>query len=445
MNPEFQRNLYLEFSVARLIGMPLALLVIFALSYVMNQNQFDNDTANVALWLYIFIVVFWGARQAGESIYDELRNRTWDIQKTSALSPWSLTWGKLFGSTLFNWYGGFFCLLVYLISKPPSENVFLISGYALVGGLLIHALSLLVALFALRKKQPINASISYLFVFFLLFFIFAVNINFKNHAINLMHWYNFEIEHPLFVLISLALVCGWSIVGIYRLLAQELQIRTLPWVWLLFIGFWIVYIHGLLAGNHLENTFAQADEFANLNNLVLVSMAFCATLSYGFMLIDNHNPMLLRRLWLYAQEEKWQRFLEEIPCWLISLVLVLPASLYLSVFFQFETSEAFHFYPLPAFLLLLRDVAIVLFFNYSPNPKRALGLSLLSLTFLYWIIPAIFVEAGATAVAGVFLPFFSVNIGLAMLFAAGQVGIIGYWLFQRWQKTLNYAHQPAEF
>jgi len=81
--------------------MPIFLAVIFALTYLSNDNQFNDVTANIAMSLYVFIVLFWGARQAAESIADELRNHTWDIQKTSAISPWTLTWGKLFGSTLF--------------------------------------------------------------------------------------------------------------------------------------------------------------------------------------------------------------------------------------------------------------------------------------------------------------------------------------------------------
>lgn len=437
MNPEFQRNLYLEFSFARLIGMPVFLLFIFTLSYFINEQKFDEETADVAIWLYVFMVLFWGARQAAESIFDELRNRTWDIQKTSAISPWSLTWGKLFGSTLFNWYGGIFCLLVYIATTPDSKPVFITVSYAIGSGLLVHALSLLVGLFALRKKQPFNSSISYLFVLFVLFFIAGMVFGSESDSFKTIHWYSFEIESKIFGLISLALACGWSIIGIYRLLAQELQIRTLPWVWLLFSGFLIIYSHGLIMGSNHNGGSTQLEQLSSPAFLMLTDFAIGSLLTYSLILMDENNPMLIRRLWLYAREEKWQRFLEETPCWFISLLLVLPASLYLSVSFPVETTEKLHFYPLPAFLLMIRDIALVLFFNYAANPKRALGLSVLYLTFLYWIIPAIFIEAGADMIAALFLPLFSENTGLSIILASAQVAFVGYLLFNRWQKTIN--------
>lgn len=437
MNPEFQRNLYLEFSFARLIGMPVFLLFIFALSYLINEHKFDEETGTVAIWLYVFIVLFWGARQATESVFDELRNHTWDIQKTSAISPWSLTWGKLFGSTIFNWYGGILCLWVYIAAAPETKPVFIVASYAISGGLLVHSLSLLVGLFALRRKQAFNSSFGYLFVIFMLFFIASMTIGAESESLHTLNWYSYAIDSQIFGLISLGLACAWSIVGIYRLLAQELQIRTLPWIWLLFSGFLIVYCHGLIMGNNPEEHEIHQN-FSGSTFLMLATFAIGSGLTYGLVLIDDNNPMLIRRLWLYARQENWLRFFEEIPCWFISLLLVLPASLYLTLSFPFEeATEKFHFYPISAFLLMVRDVALVLFFNYAPNPKRALGLSVLYLTFLYWIIPAIFIEAGADLLAALFLPLFTENIGLSIILAGGQVAIVGYLLFNRWQKTIN--------
>jgi hypothetical protein len=86
---------------------------------------------------------------------------------------------------------------------------------------------------------------------------------------------------------------------------------------------------------------------------------------------------------------------------------------------------------------MLRDVGIVLFFYYAPNPKRALGLSILFLTLLYWIIPTIFIASGAEIVAALFLPLFSDSMGLALIFAGCQVGFVGYLLINRWQNTIH--------
>lgn len=439
MNPEFERNLTLEFSYARLIGMPFVLLIVFALTYLMNQDQFDDDTANIALGLYVFIVLFWGAKQAAESIADELRNHTWDIQKTSAISPWSLSWGKLFGSTLFNWYGGLLCLLVYAATTLKTESIIIVIGYAIGIGLWVHSLSLLMSLFALRKKQPFNSSIGYLLVLFLLPSIFGTLFSSGHISSEIVYWYDFEINRQIFGLISLALAWGWSVIGIYRMLAQELQIRTLPWVWLLFTFFLIIYCHGIISGNSqpIYQSHSYNYNVTEHNYFMLISFAICSFLAYSLIFMDDNNPMLMRRLWIYAQTEKWQRFLEEIPCWFISLILVLPACIYLTLLSPLEIEGKLHFYPIPAFLLMLRDIGLVLFFNYAANPKRALGLSVLYLTFLYWIIPLIFIETGADIIAALFLPLFADNLGLAILFAGAQAGFMGYLLFDRWQKTVN--------
>lgn len=436
MNPEFQRNLYLEFSVARVIGMPLFLLIIFALTYLMNDSKFNESTASVAMFLYVFIVFFWGARQATESIFDEIRNHTWDIQKTSAISPWSLTWGKLFGSTIFNWYGGILCLIVYTLTAPEASPVFIITGFSLVGGLLVQALGLLVGISVLHKKQTFNPNISYLFVLFVLLQILGIATSFDSAYFHSLHWHSYEIDSKLFSLISLAFACGWSIVGIYRTLAQELQIRTLPWVWLLFCGFLIIYTHGLIVGSSFEEPIFHT-KISNVALLSLIILAVGISLTYTLILMDDNNPMLMRRLWIYSSQENWLRFMEEVPCWLISLVIVLPVSFYLTFVMPLEATEKLHFYPLVLFLLMLRDVALILFFNYAPNPKRALGLSLLYLTFLYWVIPAIFTEMGADMLAALFLPLFSDNVGLGVILAAGQAAIMSYFLFNRWQSTVN--------
>ena len=87
LNPEFQRQLYLEYSPARLLGIPLTLGMIFTLSYLIDGHQLGPATAKAALVLFLLISLLWGCRQAGDSIVDEFREQTWDTQRLSALAP----------------------------------------------------------------------------------------------------------------------------------------------------------------------------------------------------------------------------------------------------------------------------------------------------------------------------------------------------------------------
>jgi len=426
MNPEFQRNLYLEFSVARLIGMPLFLMVIFALTYSIDSGKLSASTANIAMTLYVLIILFWGARQTAESLLEEIRNHTWDIQKTSAISAWSLTWGKLLGSTLFNWYGGLLCLFIYSIATPAREPLFLVWIYAISGGILAQSLGLLTSLLAVRRKQMTVSILYYGVIFCSLPFLIPLLFD-SDYSTGQVDWYSIRVDAHIFIAISLLLACFWAVVGVYRLLAEELQIRTLPWVWLSFIGFLVLYFTGLFAG---EKTTAFG--------IGECSFVVCGCLTYLLILSDNNNPMTVRKLWLYSEQAQWQRVLEQIPCWLISLLLLIPVSLYLTLFRDAETLEKMTVYPIPSFFLLVRDCSVILFFSYAANAKRAAGLSFLYLLLIYWILPAIFIEGGAEGMAAVFLPLFSDNIAIALIFAGGQAALAGFLLFNRWQNCINH-------
>ncbi len=430
MNPEFQRQLYLAFSLSRVIGMPVFLLVILSSAYLLDDQRFDDGVSTIALGLYTLIVLFWGVKQAASSIFDELQNNTWDIQKTSAISAWSLAWGKLLGSTLYNWYGGFLCLFVYTLATPEPEYIILNWVYCLSGGLLAQNFSFLVSLFSLRRKQNFNTGFSYLLVVIALMFIVPVMLNSHDVYLGTVSWYQQSYNLAYFIGGSSIIACLWLIIGSYRLLLEVLQIRTLPWVWLSFISFLIIYLTGFF----IEDT--GEPELTLLIALIMVCFGVCIISSYLLLFIDDNNPMLLRKLWLYSQQEQWLRLLQEIPCWMVSVLLALPVTLFLTLTYPVETIEEIHPYPLVIYLLMLRDIGILLFFSYAANPKRAIGLSLLSMICLYGLLPAIFLSMDDKNIAGFILPIFNENLFLAVSFSLLQTVAIGFLLFQRWQKCV---------
>ena len=430
MNPEFQRYLYLEFSISRLIGMPVFLLVVLSSAYLLSDLRWKEGVSYSALGLYTLIVLFWGAKQAANSIFDELRDNTWDIQKTSSISAWSLAWGKLLGSTLYNWYGGFFCLLVYTLATTEPEYIALNWVYFLSSGLLAQSFSLLVSLFSLRRKQSFNTGFSYLLVLVVLMVIVPVMLNSHDIYQETLYWYGESYNLAYCIGFSLIIACIWVIIGIYRLLSEALQIRTLPWVWLSFISFIIVYLTGFFIKETGE------PEFTLFMTLMMVCFGICIVASYLLLFIDENNPMLARKLWVYSQHEQWSRMWQEMPCWMISVIVVLPVTLFLTLFNPVETIEEIYLYPLVIYLLMLRDISILLFFSYADNPKRAMGLTLLYMICLYGLLPAIFLSADSEIIAGVILPVFNENLLLAISFSALQTLVIGFLLFHRWKKRV---------
>ena len=90
-NPELRRLAWLELTPARLVVMPVVLGLLLLLG-VLNEAG-SSTMASGALAIYLLLTHFWGLRQAAESVAEEFRARTWDLQRMSVLSPRELALG----------------------------------------------------------------------------------------------------------------------------------------------------------------------------------------------------------------------------------------------------------------------------------------------------------------------------------------------------------------
>ncbi len=429
LNPEFQRQLYLEFSQARLIGVPMILGVIFALTYLIDNSHFADVTARSALGLFILIVSFWGSRQVMDSVLEEQRSHTWDTQRLSALDPWTMVSGKLLGSTLVVWYGGAICLIVFGISASNANKFFWICSYAITSGLLVQSIGLLLSLVSLRKWQVSNNS-------FTMALAFVAALALGTWIMPLLEdwrtfqdapdttWYGLNTTVHFLTLISICLALFWCVVGNYRLMAQELSIRTVPWVWLVFALFMIIYIGGFIA----------SDKFSE--HFYITSFSICLVLSYLAVFAEHHEAMRIKRLITYFTEKNWRRSAEELPLWCITFVLAALLSLPLSFIDLTDLDDDFHIYPLSILFLLLRDIGIFLYFNYSKNPQRALSLTLLTFILLYGVFPGIFSAAEQQWLTALFFPLIAPNIALSLLYSVAQNVLVWYLLYKHWQESV---------
>src|SRR5262249_32005097 len=115
MNPELMRNLWLELSPRRLTLMFGVLALLFATAALGGGNI--KSPATVAEAMFILIVILWDTRKAADAVIGEIRDRTWDGQRLSAIPAWSMVWGKLFGSTSYVWAGGAFCIAILVVNS----------------------------------------------------------------------------------------------------------------------------------------------------------------------------------------------------------------------------------------------------------------------------------------------------------------------------------------
>ncbi len=396
-NPEFRRNLWLSFSTHRLVAMP-ALLGLTFLAAVLADPQ-DNVAERLygaAIMLFIFIVWLWGARNANAAIVDELRDKTWDQQRMSALSPWTMTWGKLFGATSFNWYGGAMCLMVVatagFAAGKPDVLANLISLCAV--GVMLHAaliaLNLHTSQFESRAIQ--RGGMGWLAI--ILVFMFMPAFSFGDQKP--VHWWGMEIGHALFWLDTALLFAACATFAAWRVVCNALQVRTRPWAWPAFACLLSVYLAG----------FAQGD-----GALWPIGLFVSAAMTYAALFTEPSTLLRWRKLRLLQERGDSRGWLEHLPVWPTTLALSFAFALMVvltSSGTQDEFSPVNMLQPQYAFtiaLMLLRDACILLFFSFAPNGKRAVGATMLYLLVLNMLLPFLAEVAGLETLRYFFLPF----------------------------------------
>jgi len=399
-NPEFKRNLWLSFSTHRLVGMPALLALTFmAVAMADFSDEVASSLYTASIALFIFIVWLWGARNANATIVDELRDKTWDQQRMSALDPWTMTWGKLFGSTSFNWYGGLMCLIVVatsgLAANKPDVIVTLLTLCA--GGILLHAaliaLNLHTSQFETRIIQ--RGGMGWLMII-AVFFVFPT---FSISQEKPVHWWGMETDHAVFWLDSAILFAASATFAAWRVVCNALQVRTLPWAWPAFACILTLYFAGFLPNG------------GRIQPLWLTGLFVAVGMSYAALLTEPNTLLRWRKLRLLQDKEDWRGWLEHLPLWPTTLLL----SFLFALLILFTSGDGLTGHPgmndlqpqraLTIALMLLRDACVLLFFSFAPNSKRAVGAAMLYLFVLNMLLPFLAGVADLQAVRYFFLPF----------------------------------------
>lgn len=433
INPEFRRNLWLELTPYRLIGMPLILGVLLFLAFLLDDRQYGEGVATTALVLFVLLAFLWGIRLASETLISEIRDHTWDSQRMSVIGPWSMTWGKLLGSTIYPWYGALLCLLVYLTAKPSFGLTLIETAVLMIGsGLLGQAIGLLSSLQAIRKNQRYGRVQTTAFL--ALGAGCAVSVlSWPFAKAEGVFWYGQYHADDRFVLTSLVLFLGWAMFGIYRLIRAELQLKNLPWAWGLFVLFLMVYLAGFLGEGHWGGS--QSVWQQRLLGAFLVALA----LAYSSLFSERKDPVALRRLLQHLGQGQGRRALQILPLWLSTLpfVLLTCAILVLAEFTAGAriAAESMAVPAVAMVLFLLRDFALLLFLNLGRNPKRADMLTVLLLVLLYSVLPTILAALDLDLLTGLFWPLPGASAMIVLPAALIQAIAMLWLLMSRWRKS----------
>jgi hypothetical protein len=472
LNPEFRRYLWLELSLVRFVGMPLVLGGIFFLDAIGfheaaepfgGADMYEAITGG-ALVVIAAIVLFWGTRLAAGSLVQEVADKTWDAQRLSSLGPWAMTWGKLWGSTVYVWYGIVLSLAVAVVAmaiwngidgsvaRLYGARVAIVILQVVIGvtafAALIQATALVVALTALHNREA-SRRFDITFAQFAALVVALLTWSMVDDVGDgRTEWFGYRFDGAWFAVASLGSFALWSVIGVWRRMQLELQVRIRPWLWPIFVIFVALWVAGFAWPGGRGET---------LDVLVPVVLATLIVVfaSYVPALFERLDPVRLRHLIAALRAGRLGEAIADAPLWIVNhgvaLVAVAAAAVYiLALPVQPAAKLPFGLWDKSAtlgtvagtvvaiFLFVTRDLLLLTFAYLGRTTRRALTGWVLWLAVLYVLIPAILAALGFYAALPAFVPVWDVPfVDLAVppvVWPVIHIAVVSVLLGLRWRR-----------
>jgi hypothetical protein len=426
MNPELLRNLWLEASPRRLAIMFGVIAFLLAAVWVSGESERLKAVSVTAEFLFYALVVVWGTRNAAGAVVDEIRDRTWDLQRLSAISPWEMVWGKLLGAASYAWAGGLMCLVpitVFALQERGLEAALLQLAYFISIGLIAHSAALLTSMVAVRRRMGQSRLNTF---GFLIVGLVAASYTWSiwsaatpsalgvtpwgGEPVASIQWYGRDWSAPIFLLTSLGLGFFWLLVGCHQFMRHELAVRMSPWAWIGFLTFIAGYFAGFawpgvpFAEDIRDMTAGQAAGGWAVATGVLLSA------TYVSLLVMPKERVQMR--WVLAQlgQGRVFSFFEGLPGWAFGFVFTAVAAA--MAIAEAATSaisaadvDLFRMFVVAVMGELARNIGVFMFFNMLPGQRRGDFAALLTLFLVYTVLPLFLGGLGTTAVAGFISPW----------------------------------------
>jgi hypothetical protein len=422
INPELARNISIELTPTRLILMPF---IIFLLAGFYSGLPISRNNGSLMLfstYLFYIITIFWGCKNISESVLEEFNVGTWDWQRMSTLSPWKMTIGKLFGSTIYNWYGGAFCILIYLFSamsaKMPLNSLVIGFFTHISSAIFIHSIMLMITLLQIRRagERTKLKSANWLLIipiimlnwwsgvsFYSFFKMFSLDTNGMRGNMQSI-WYGLDLNVWCIYLLSLTYPI-WSVAGVYRSMRTELQYKNgLKW-WVAFLITAFIYNGGYLF-------FAGDRAGVRLLMMSITSGISYFALSYVLLMFEPIEITAYRRILHSIKTRDFKRLWTQLPLWPVTyfaFTLLLIMHIVLSLMPDIISSETPEYISnrytggsvydqnsigLVMLFYGIRDICIIIIINLLSKKKRANFSSILYLILVYLVLPILLRNSG---------------------------------------------------
>lgn len=453
-NAEFKKQLWLELSKARLIALPALMWAIVVLIYLDSDGEFTiaffEGIYGFSIAAILVLSGAWGTYKVVSSMVNEVNEQTWISQQMTPLSAWQMTLGKLFGATIFTWYGSFLAFILGFIASfqvVEQDMTLSLLLLALLGSFLVQCFAFSLSFLSIRRQQSLHSRKISPFPYVLIAWIAAAYLAIGGIGVltwstaygdswleTNIPWFGLEFEFQWIALIVMALLGLWATLGIQRMMRQQLQFKNRPFYWWVFLIFMMVLSVGFLYQEPVLDDLQQ--QALGTTTLFLGVAATGSVLAlYGILVLDSKQLIELRKLQYAWQERDVRTALTQTPLWLCTLAFVALMGVLMSIDFMLsDLSLSEQFWPLHSFLFVLRDLFLLLTLVLMGR-RRAEAQWVILLIVLYGLVPAILYAAGAGEIGASFLhPNTQANV-ITLPMTAVQSALAFYWFRSQWSKS----------
>ncbi|MBI1239481.1 MAG: hypothetical protein GC199_09085 [Alphaproteobacteria bacterium] len=419
MSPELLRNAWVELTPRRLFMMAGFLALWFAAASLGDEMGIDGVAAS-AEWLFYVIVVIWGTRSAARSVVQEIQDRTWDQQRLSALTAGEMVLGKLFGATLFQWFGGAICLAAILVTTLNHRGA-AAAGFDILYfvsmALMAQGVALLASLLGVRRRTThtrldvFGYQAAGLFAALWVYWIWqtaapgGATLWGSVLEIDTVTWWGMTFNATSFYLATLVIFLTWVLVGCVQVMRLELQMENGPFAWLGFLAFMAIYMAGLADINDWSRDFGTV-----VNARLAAATMTLGVLTYVMVLIEPKDRVHFRWLAGAFAAGQFGALAMRLPGWIYAYLGALILGLLLLVRIEIPTIEGFagtgdaHMMILASLGFLTRDCLIFLAYHMRAHQRRGDFAAIVTLIAIYLIAPWFFAGAGLEGLLYLFLP-----------------------------------------
>jgi hypothetical protein len=415
MNPEFQRNLWLELTPRRVILMVVVLGLVFLAASLSAEKEWS--VLGAAHALFYVIVVLWGTRNAATAVAGEIRDRTWDMQLLSAIGPGAMTWGKLFGATIYNWFGGAICLGVIVGEMAMGQGVvpaLIDLAYCLTVGVISQAAALLASLVAVRRRQTHSRLDVFIYQIVgilagsLVSWVWSAadpagSILFHRPPLGSVEWWGQSFDTRVFLLVSLAIFAGWTLLACYREMRLELKLNNGSLVWFCFLVFIGIYAAGF---DGWQINGVRFGTVAMTTMRLGAAAAAYIVLTYVMVILEPKDRVHYRWLGSQLAAGRLGAFVNGLEGWMMSYAASLLAIAAFIVSMRMADPQTVKPLVEAAAVagFLTRDVAIFVLMRSLPGRRRGDLAAIVILIALYLLAPLIVEGLGLGNAIVLFLP-----------------------------------------